>query len=214
MNNLLDRLQQAWQSQCSKPIDVKPDQLLKVARLERRVYFWVDMFVIFVLLCVGAGTLWLAFRNIQTQWPWVIYSACMAWVVGFMLFNRWRRRRHAAHYDEPLLAHIEWSIKDIEHRMWMDQYSFWWYILPIALGCMIPPAISFAMDYSRNPGLEAGLAGLFAFLVLESVFAAVFYFVHWVMKNGRRRGLEGQRQELQALRALRETLLNSEEPHV
>ena len=46
MNNLLDRLQQAWQSQCSKPIDVNPDQLLKVARLERLVYFGADVFVI------------------------------------------------------------------------------------------------------------------------------------------------------------------------
>ena len=45
MKNFLDKLQQAWQSQCSKPIDVKPDQLLKVARLERGIYFAVDMLV-------------------------------------------------------------------------------------------------------------------------------------------------------------------------
>ncbi len=93
MNNFLDRLQQAWQSQCSKPLDVNPDQLLNVARLERRVYFWVDMFVIFVFLCVGTGMLWSAFRDIQKDWPWLIYAASIAWVVGYMLFNRWRRRR-------------------------------------------------------------------------------------------------------------------------
>ena len=212
--NFLDKLQQAWQSQCSKPIDIKPDQLLKIARLERRVYFWVDMFVILVLLSVGTGMLWFAFRDIQNQWPWLIYSASLACVVGYILFNRWRRRRHAAHYDEPLLAHVEWSIKDIEHRMRVDENSLWWYVLPIALGCMIPPAISFAMEYIRNPGWGHLFGLLFALLVTEGVFAAVFYFVHWTMKKGRRRGLEGQRQELQALRALRETLLNSEEPHV
>ncbi len=79
---------------------------------------------------------------------------------------------------------------------------------------MIPPVIFFAMDYGRNPGWGALFDSLFALLVLEGVFAASFIFVHLVMKNAGRSGLEGQRQELQALRALRETLLNSEEPHV
>ena len=212
MTNPLDKLvklQQAWQSQCSKPIDVKPDQLLKIARLQRWVYFCVDVFVISVLLGVGGWMLWFAFRDIHNEWPWLIYSACMVSVVGFMLFHRWRRRRHAAHYDQPMLAHVEWSIKDIEHRMWMDRYTFWWYILPIALGCMIPPAISFAMEYGKRPRLDS----LIPLLLGEAVFAAVFYFVHWAIKKGQRIGLQGQLKELQALRTLRETLLNSEEPH-
>jgi FtsH-binding integral membrane protein len=211
MKDFLDKLQQAWQTQCNKPLDVNPDHLLKTARLERRVYFWVDVSVISILLCCGTGMFGWAFRDIQNQWPWLIYSACLAGVVGCILFNRWRRRRYAAHYDEPLLAHVEWSIKDIEHRMWLDQYSFWWYILPIALGCMIPPAISFAIEYSRNPGWAAGFAFLFVLLVSEGIFVAIFYFIHQVMKNARHRGLEGQRQKLQALRALRDTLLNAED---
>ena len=103
--NLLDRLQQAWQSQCSKPIDVNPDQLLKTARYERLVQFCVDIGVILVFLCVGVLMLGAAFRDIQKDWPWLISSASVAWVVGYILFNRWRRRRDAAHYDEPLLAH-------------------------------------------------------------------------------------------------------------
>jgi hypothetical protein len=213
MNNLLDRLQQAWQSQCSQPIDVKPDQLLKVVRLELRGYFWADMTVILVFVSVGAGMMVWAFRDIQKDWPWLIYSACLALVVGYILFNRWRRRRHAARYDEPLLAHVEGSIKDIEHQMWLDRYSLWWYILPTALACMIPPAITFAMEYSRNPGWGALFGLLLALLVTEGFFAVLFYFIHWSMKSLGRGGLERQSQELQALRALRETLLNAEEPH-
>jgi hypothetical protein len=207
--NFLDKLQQAWQSQCSRPIDVKPDQLLKVARLERRVYFWIDIFLISVFVCVGIFALGFVFRDIRKYWPWLIYSASAVWVVGYILFNRWRRRRHAAHYDEPLLAHVEWSIKDIEHRMRVEENSLWWYVLPIALGCMIPPAISFAMEHSKRPLSDS----LISLLVAEGVFAATFIFVHLVMKYGRRLGLERQRQQLLALRALRETLLNTEEPH-
>ena len=202
-----EKLRQAWQSQSCGAIGTNPDLLLKVARVERRIYFWVDMFVISVFLGIGVWTLGWVFRDIQRLWPWLIYSASGAWVVGYILFNRWRRRRHAARYDEPLLAHVEWSIKDIEHRMRVDGNSLWWYILPIALGCMIPPTLSFAMEYSKRPLLDS----LIPWLVAEGFFAATFIFVHLVMKYGRRMGLEGQLQELQALRSLRETLLNAEE---
>jgi len=208
MNNFLDKLQQAWQSQCNKPLDVNPDQLLKTARLERRAYFWVDMFLISVFVFVGVLMLGWTFRD--KDWPWLIYSASCAWVVGYILFNLWRRRRAAAHFDETMLAHVERSIKEIEHRMWLDRYSLWWYILPIALGCMIPPTFSFAMEYSKWPLL----ASLIPWLVTEGVFAAIFYFIYRVMKFFVRNANENRRQELQALRALRETLLNTEEPHI
>lgn len=207
MNNFLDKLQQAWQSQCSKPIDVKPDQLLKVARYERRVQFWADIFVISVFLCDGVFRLWSAFRDIHEGWPRLISAASDAWVVGYILFNRWRRRRHAAHYDEPMLAHVEWSIEDIEHQMWLARYLPWWYILPIALGCMIPPVFFFAMDYSKRPLLDS----LTLLLGTEGFFAATFIFAYLVMKFVVRSANEKRRQELQALRALRESLLNTDE---
>jgi hypothetical protein len=210
MNNFLDQLQEAWKSQCSKPLDVKPDQLLKTARLGRRAYFWVDMLVIAFFFCAGAGMLRSAFRDIQHDWPWVIYSACLAWVVAYILFNRWRRRRHAARYDEPLLAHVEWSIKDLEHQMWLDRNSPWWYILPVALGCMIPPALLFAMEYSKRPLLDS----LIPLLITEVVFVVTFVFVYVVMKFGVRIAEKKRLEELHALRALRETLLNIEEPNV
>jgi hypothetical protein len=207
MKNFLDKLQQAWQSQCTKPIDVKPDQLLKVARLERRAYFWVDMGIVSFFLGVGVFMLGSALRDIRKDWPWLIYSASLAWVVGYILFNRWRRRRDAADYDEPLLAHVEWSIKDIEHRMRLDRDSPWWYILPITLGCMIPPVIFFAMEHSNRPLFDS----LMPLLSTEAVFAATFIFVYLVMKYGVRIANEKHRQELHALRALRESLLNTEE---
>jgi len=210
MNNFLDELLEAWQSQCSKSIDVNPDQLLKVARLERRVQFWVDIGIISFFFCVGVYMTWFAFRDIQKGWPWLINSASVAWVIGYMLFNRWRRRHHAAHFDEPLLAHVEWSIKDIEHQMWLDRYSPWWYILPIALGCMIPPVFLFAMNYRERPLLDS----LMPLLSAEGFFAATFVFVYLVMKFGVRKANEKRRQELHSLGALRESLLNTEEPHV
>jgi cytochrome bd-type quinol oxidase subunit 2 len=208
MKNFLDKLQEAWQSQCHKPLDVNPDQLLKTARLEQRTNYWVDILVILVFSCFGAFMVWSAFRkDIHEDWPYLISAASGAWVVGYVLFDRWRRRRDAAHYDNSVLAHVEQAIKELEHQKWLSRNTLWWYILPIALGCMIPPVFFFAMEYGERPLLDS----LMPLLVTEGTFAAVFYFVHWVMKNGRHKGLERQRQELQALGALRESLLNAEE---
>ena len=202
-----DRLQQAWQSQPDGTLGINPDQLLKVARVERRVNFWSDIFVTLVLIFVGVLMLRAAFRDIQKDWPWLISAVSDAWVVGYILFNRWRRRRDAARYDEPLLTHVEWAINDIEHQMWLGRYSLWWYILPIALGCMVPPVVFFAMDYGKTPLL----ASLIPLLVTLGLFAAVFYLVYRVMKYGERLAVEARRRELLALRTLRESLLNPEE---
>ncbi len=206
MNNFLDKLQEAWQSQCSKPLDVKPDQLLKVARYERRIYFLVDMFVISVFLCDGVFMLGRPLPDIQKGWPRLISVASAAWVVGYILFNRWRRRRHVAHYDETMLAHVDSSIKDIEHQMWLGRYICWWYILPIALGCMIPPVLFFAMDYIKRPLFDS----LMPLLVTEGGFAAVFIGVYLAMEYLGRIALEKQRRELQCFGRFRESLLNTD----
>jgi len=129
------------------------------------------------------------------------------WVVGYILFNRLRRRYEATHFDETMLAHVERSIKEIEHRMRQDRYSFWWYLLPIALGCMIPPIFFFAMQYGQRPLSDS----LTSWLMTEGFFAGIFIFVYLVMEFGRRIGLKRQLQELEALRALRDTLLNAED---
>src|SRR5258706_558263 len=120
-----DRLQQAWQSQPAGTLGINPDPLLKMARLERRGMFWCDLAVILVFLCVLVVMLRAAFRDIQKDWPWLISAMSDVWVAGYILFNRWRRRRDAAHYDEPLLAQVEWSIKDIEHRMRLERNQLW-----------------------------------------------------------------------------------------
>jgi hypothetical protein len=149
-----DRLQQAWQSQSCGTIGLHPDQLLKADRLERRVHVGVDLFLIAVFSCLGIFMSWHAFRDMQNNWPWLIYVASDVWVVGYILFNRWRRRRKTR-FDDTMLAHVERAINETEHRLRQERYRFWWYLLPIALGCMIPtvlifiPILSLAMDYNN-----------------------------------------------------------------
>jgi hypothetical protein len=178
--NSLDKLRQAWQSQCHKPLEINPDLLLKTARFERLGTLFADMFVILLLLSAG---IWMMsrIRDIHEDWPWLIYCAFIVWVVGFMLFNQLRRRRHAPHYEEPLLAHVEFAIKGIEYRMWQDRQMFWWYTLPIALGCMIPSTMVLGMAFHREGdwgSLEGVVVGITMLLTI-GFFAAVFAFVQW-----------------------------------
>ena len=103
--SILDKLQQVWQSQCTKPLDINPSQLLGTARLERRAFLVLDVVVIVLLSIPGTWMLG-QIRDIRKDWPWIIYSACIAWVIGFMLFNQWRRRRHAHRRSRPAAASV------------------------------------------------------------------------------------------------------------
>lgn len=203
-----EKLQQAWQSQSCRTIGTSPDQLLKGARNERRLYFWIDMLIVVVFLGIGAWVLSVtAFQDIQRGWPWLIYGTGLGWVVGYILYNRWRRRRNASHFDDTMLAHVERSIHDIEHQIRLDRTSQWWYTLPIALGCMIPPLILFAMNYGQQPLADS----LIPLLLTEGGNVVTFTFVYVVMKYLGRKGLKWQQQELQALQSLRESLLHTDE---
>ena len=213
--NILDKLQQAWQSQRCKPLDINPNHLLKTARFERWAYFVLEMVGVLLLLIPGTWMLW-RIRDIPKDWPWLIYVACIAWVVGFLLFNQWRGRRRAARYEEPLVAHVEWAIKDIEYRMWQDRHTLWWYIVPLALGCMIPTTISICIrHFPEVHDWVSFFELLFTLLLVLGFFAAFFAAVHWFISRvqGMHTVVEARRRELEALRALRETLLNSKEPH-
>jgi len=223
--NVFEEWQQAWQSQCHQPLDFSPDQVLKSARLGRQIYLKTNVVVILVFLMCGTGMLLWSMRDVRKQWPWLIYSALLALVIGFILFNQLRRRLRAPHYDKPLLAHVEWAIKDLEYRMWQDRYTFWWYTLPCALACIIPATISTALGLYWRPDWNslgsvvlALLSWLFALGVALGIFVPFFVFIHRAIVRGLHKGSEARDRELAALRSLRETLLstesNSEQPYL
>jgi 4-amino-4-deoxy-L-arabinose transferase-like glycosyltransferase len=202
-----EKLQQAWQSQPDGTPEINPDQLLKKARLGRRVHFWIDFGSILLLSYIGISMSRTAFHDFQKNWPWLFYVASDVWVVGYILFNRWRRGRKAAHNDEPLLARVESSIKDTEHALWLSRRMIWWQILPMFLGCLIPVFIFGAIEYAKKPDLLIPLTLLLTLVV----FAVTFYFCYLVMRY---RGPSIEQpclQELLELRELRESLLDAEE---
>lgn len=197
-----EKLRQAWQSQPSgSQIRIDADVLMREVRRNqhsfRATIFWRDFREIFAAIAVLVVVfLDVAFRGLHKNWPWLLIGVGAAWAAGYLLFDRWRQRRNAPQYEGTLLSHIEQSLKDVEHQIWLLRNVFWWYLLPITLGCMLPTLYFFAKDLARREFLVA--AG--PFVRATGIFIAVAYGVYLLNQYAVRRGLEPRRQELLALR--------------
>jgi len=197
----LNKLKEAWQCQSFGNLENNPDKLLSRARFERRIYVAYDLFIMVLMTGFAVSMLLSALQDIGKNWPWLIYTASIGWVAGFMLLQHMRRRR-VNNYTDTVLGHVNRSIQDVEQRIRQDQYIFWWYTFPIAFGCIVPTIITSAIDFYRTgePGVVVGL------IVTLVFFSVVFAFVHLVIKYAGRAGLQSRLKELDALRALRDTL--------
>jgi len=207
-----EKLQQAWQSQPSgSQIHIDADVLMREVRHNQQSFrvtiFWRDCREIFVAMIVlVVVSLDVAVRGIGRNWPWLLIGVGAAWAAGYLLFDRWRQRRNAPHSEGTLVAHIEQSLKDVEHQIWLLKNVFWWYLLPIALGGLIPTLYFFATDL-RTRQFHAVLG---PFLFTTGIFIAIIYGAYLLNQYAVRRGLEPRRRELLAMR---DSLLNSEESH-
>ena len=125
-------------------------------------------------------------------------------MAGHILVDRWRRRRQAPRFEGDLLSHIEQSLKDVEHQIWLLKNVFWWYLLPLILGALIPNVYFLVTDLATRK-LRTFIG---PFALSSFVFAAVFYAAYLLNQYAMRRELEPRRRELLELR---ESLLKEEE---
>ena len=209
-----EKLRQVWQAQPGgSQIRIDADVLIREVRRNQQSFrasiFWRDFREIFVALLIAVGnSLFIVFRGIAANWPWLLLGVGALWVAGYLALDRWRQRRDAGHYDGALVWHIEQSLKDVEHQIWLLRNIFWWYLLPLALGGLIPMTYVFAIGLRRElhgPSVWSFL-GLFA--ATAGTFIAIFYGVYLLNRHAVRRVLEPRRQELLAMR---ESLLHTEE---
>ncbi len=205
-----EKLQQAWQSQPGgSQIHVDADALIKEVRRKQQSFratiLWRDFREILAAFCVMvAVSLDVVFKGIQKNWPWLFLVVGAAWVVGYLLFDRWRQRPNAPRYEGALSSHVEQSLKDVEHQIWLLRNVFWWYLLPLALGCLIPNLYFLAKDL----GTRELQAILVPFVRNTGILLAIFYGAYLLNQYAVRSGLEPRRRELLAIR---ESLLNTEE---
>jgi len=169
----LDNLKKAWQSQKHGELKTDPKKLLVMVRMERYTYLASDIFVILVLFGVSAFFIAAAMSEIQESWPWFIAAFCCMWVVATMTYRRVFRKKHKLGSDHSIAEHIDLTIKELKEQAKLQKSVFWWYILPLALGCMLPPAISYALSpdpFSMGNLLDLVFSQLFFFIVFFFVF--------------------------------------------
>jgi hypothetical protein len=191
----LDELQQAWQSQPASRIRVDGNALLAQLRRNQRSFkstlFWRDFREVAIALAL-IPVFWSAVR--EQGWHWLSFCAACAWIAGYILVDRWRRRGRKPAKDQSLSECLDHSIDEVEHQIWLLRNVFWWYLLPGALAAIFTFGwIAATATLPLPPRLISLAGGL-------GIFAVVYAGIYWINQVAVRDELAPRRQELLALR--------------
>lgn len=198
-----DELKRLWQTQASQArLTIDADLLLKEVRRNQQAFTAIivgrdirevgtALFMIPVWFYLGA--------KLSLPWTWYLTVPVLLWIAGFMLVDRKRHHRDAPEPSAPLREHVEISLAQVEHQIWLLRNVFWWYLLPPSLSLM-----AFFAQVSWHTGARAGgsrWVSAFVMAVLCSVVAIMYAGVYWLNQKAVRTYLEPRRQELLAVRA-------------
>lgn len=194
-----DSFKQAWQTQTSQTrLTINAELLLKEVRRNQRQFtatiFWGDVREVGVGLLMIPLWLYLGVRH-SLPWTWYLMVPALLWFVGYTLADRVRHKRQRLEPGEPLHQHVESSLAQLEHRIWLLQNVLWFCLLPL-----IVPMLAFLGQVAWQVQVRTGgwwaallLAGGVAFVVI--VFAGVYWLNQIVVRSE----LAPRRQELEAL---------------
>ena len=106
-----------------------------------------------------------------------------------------RHKRQPPGPDDSLREHVESSLTQLQHQIWLIRNVFWWYILP--------PAISMLAFFSHI-AWQARSGGWLTALCMAAVLAIVFGALaacYWFNQKAVRIQFEPRRRELETLLA-------------
>lgn len=142
----LDELQEVWQSQDTR-IAVRSALLLTSIRDKQRRHMraiwmrniregWITVLASVYFICTLESDVESRLRL------WAFYSAMgiLFGVGAFRVFDNYRQKRKTAQFEESSLAFLECSLHNINHRIWLLENIFWWWILPVAIAGVLVAA--------------------------------------------------------------------------
>jgi hypothetical protein len=193
-----DELKKAWQTQPSQArLTLDADLILKEVRRNHQAFlsmiFWRDAREISVALAMIPFWFYIGIKE-SLPWTWYLAVPALVWIAGFMLVDRVRNRKRESPPTAPLAMHIETSLAQVEHQIWLLRNVLWWYLLP--------PGIAILTFFAQVAWIVRG-CGWIAFLIgagLVAVEALILGGVYWLNQRAARNELEPRRQELLALR--------------
>lgn len=196
-----DEVQRIWQSQAGAALNAEqlPEALQRHDRSFNRMIFLRDLREIGVALVLIP--VWIAMGiAIPSPWTWYLEIPALAWIAGFMFFDRMRQRRTAPAAGVSLRTGVEYSLSQVEHQIWLLRNVHWWYLMPMA----IPMFLFFGqLAGRRRDGFS--WEAIPETLGPVGTVVGVFGFVYWLNQYAVRKQLEPLRKKLQsALAALAE----------
>jgi len=183
----LDELKDSWQADAPgpEPGHRNEEETMQAIRLQAkrfdrklRIRDWLETTAALVVVAIFAAVLpsmnWLARAGLG-----LVIAACffIAWRL-----HATRRCRQAVGADRPVAEVLAAEVRRIDDQIGLLESVLWWYILPIALGCVMA---------------VAGMRGLGWFtLGYAGLVIALGAFIYWLNQRAVRAGLKPRRREL------------------
>lgn len=193
-----DPYQEAWKMQPTHPpLAIDADRLLAEVREGERTFaamiFLRDAREVGVSLVMIP--IWIVMGvKIGLPWTWYLTIPGLVWIAAFMLIDRRRQRRKRPAAGESLRGHVEESLAQVEHQIWLLRNVVWWYLLPLAI-----PIFAFFGQVSWRMRHLGGWEAVAGFSMMVAIVTAVFGFIAWLNQAAVRSTLEPRRQELVTL---------------
>jgi hypothetical protein len=192
-----DKLKQSWQAQSSQTrLLIDAELLLQELRRNDQNFaamiFWRDFREVGVALLLLPVWIYLGIKD-ALPWSWYLAVPAMLWVAGYMLVDRMRHKRQLPQPGESLRQHVESSMAQIEHQIWLLRNVFWWYLLPLAVALL---AFFAQVTWRARSGGWTTALGLFVVVAFASL---VFAGIYWLNQHAVRADLEPRRLELERL---------------
>lgn len=190
-----DPLRQAWQAPGNHPqLRMDMEQVMSNVCRDQQAFasiiFWRDVREVGVSLVLIP--VWIVMGvALKLPWAWYLVIPGLVWIAAFMLIDRRRQRRKRPERAESLRRHVEDSLAEVEHQIWLLRNVFWWYLVPMAL-----PMFAFFAQVSWRVRHLGGWEAVFGFALMAGFVSAVFAFVYWLNRVAVRTGLEPRRAEL------------------
>lgn len=136
----LDELQEAWKSQDTR-IAVETSLLLASMREKQKRYkrfIWLrDIREGWGSILAAVFFVCFAESNVESRlqlWSFYLAMAILFGIGVFRIIDTRRQNRKALRHEDSALSFIERSLLNINHRIWLLENIFWWWILPVAIG--------------------------------------------------------------------------------
>lgn len=192
-----DDLQEAWESQeGGSRITMDAQVLLKEVQRNERSFrgtvFWRD--VREAVVGVAVAIVFFA-AGAKSLWSWCVPGFTVLGVVVFLIADRVRQKRKGPVYGDSVIECVQSSLAQVSHQIWLLKNVFWWYILPPAIGILVPLGHMMILVFTTHNNWFAQAYLLMTGLVCALVFYGVYRFNQWAV----RKELEPRKAELEEL---------------